>query len=47
MVRVLVVATSRKTRGGITAVIKQHEKGAQWKNIIVCGFRLIEMALHW
>lgn len=31
MVRVLVVATSRKTRGGITAVIKQHEKGEQWK----------------
>lgn len=31
MVRVLVVATSRKTRGGITAVIKAHETGGQWK----------------
>lgn len=30
MPRVLVVATSRKTRGGITAVIKAHEKGGQW-----------------
>lgn len=29
--RVLVVATSRKTRGGITAVIKAHEQGEQWK----------------
>jgi glycosyltransferase involved in cell wall biosynthesis len=29
--RVLVVATSRKTRGGITAVIKAHEQGKQWK----------------
>lgn len=31
MVRVLVVATSRKTRGGITSVIKAHETGEQWK----------------
>lgn len=31
MSKVLVVATSRKTRGGITAVIKAHEKGPQWK----------------
>lgn len=31
MSRVLVVATSRKTRGGITAVIKVHEKGNQWQ----------------
>lgn len=31
MVRVLVVATSRKTRGGITSVIKAHELGEQWK----------------
>ena len=31
MPRVLVVATSRKTRGGITAVIKAHETGEQWK----------------
>lgn len=31
MSRVLVVATSRKTRGGITSVIKAHESGEQWK----------------
>lgn len=31
MRRVLVVATSRKTRGGITSVIKAHETGEQWK----------------
>ena len=31
MARVLVVATSRKTRGGITSVVKAHETGAQWK----------------
>lgn len=30
MKRVLVVATSRKTRGGITSVVKAHEKGVQW-----------------
>lgn len=29
--KVLVVATSRKTRGGITSVVKAHEKGLQWK----------------
>lgn len=29
--KVLVVATSRKTRGGITAVIKAHQQGKQWK----------------
>lgn len=28
--KVLVVATSHKTRGGITAVIEAHKKGAQW-----------------
>lgn len=28
--RVLIVATSRKTRGGITSVIKAHETGEQW-----------------
>lgn len=28
--KVLVVATSRKTRGGITSVVKAHEKGEQW-----------------
>lgn len=31
MTRVLVVATSRKTRGGITSVVKVHENGEQWK----------------
>lgn len=31
--RVLVVATSRKTRGGITSVVKAHEMGEQWKKI--------------
>lgn len=31
MIRVLVVATSRKTRGGITSVVKAHETGEQWK----------------
>ena len=31
MTKVLVVATSRKTRGGITAVIKAHQQGEQWK----------------
>ena len=31
MSKVLVVATSRKTRGGITSVIKAHETGKQWK----------------
>lgn len=32
MSKVLVIATSRKTRGGITSVIKAHETGIQWKN---------------
>jgi glycosyltransferase involved in cell wall biosynthesis len=31
MTKVLIVATSRKTRGGITSVIKAHEQGKQWK----------------
>lgn len=31
MPKVLIVATSRKTRGGITAVVKAHETGEQWK----------------
>ena len=30
-IRVLVIATSRKTRGGITSVVKAHETGNQWK----------------
>jgi glycosyltransferase involved in cell wall biosynthesis len=29
--KVLIVATSRKTRGGITSVVKAHELGEQWK----------------
>lgn len=32
MLKVLVIATSKKTRGGITSVIKAHQKGEQWKN---------------
>lgn len=28
--KILVIATSRKTRGGITSVIKAHETGEQW-----------------
>lgn len=31
MPKVLIVATSHKTRGGITAVIEAHKKGAQWE----------------
>lgn len=31
MKKVLIIATSRKTRGGITSVIKAHETGEQWK----------------
>lgn len=31
MKKVLIVATSRRTRGGITSVIKAHETGKQWK----------------
>lgn len=30
MTKVLVVATSRKTRGGITSVVKAYENGEQW-----------------
>lgn len=29
--KVLIVATSRKTRGGITSVVNAHEQGEQWK----------------
>lgn len=32
MAKVLVIATSRKTRGGITSVVKAHEYGSQWKD---------------
>ena len=31
MAKVLVIATSRKTRGGITSVVKAHETGEQWE----------------
>ena len=31
MPKVLVVATSRKTRGGITSVVKAHGQGEQWE----------------
>lgn len=31
MNKVLVIATSRKTRGGITSVVKAHETGPQWR----------------
>lgn len=31
MPKILIVATSRKTRGGITSVIKAHETGEQWR----------------
>lgn len=30
--KVLVIATSRKTRGGITSVIKAYKTGSQWNN---------------
>lgn len=32
MARVLVVSTSRKTRGGITAVLKLYEQSSLWRN---------------
>jgi len=32
MYKVLVLATSRKTRGGITSVVKAHEQGDQWRD---------------
>lgn len=31
MSKVLVIATSRKTRGGITSVVQAHESGEQWR----------------
>lgn len=30
MPKILVIATSRKTRGGVTSVVKAHEQGEQW-----------------
>ena len=32
MPKVLVVATSHNTRGGITAVVKAHQRGKQWSD---------------
>lgn len=32
MYKVLVLATSRKTRGGITSVVKAHEQGRHWRD---------------
>ena len=32
MTKVLVVATSPKTRGGITSVVSAHSKGHQWQD---------------
>lgn len=32
MSKVIIVATSRKTRGGVTSVVKAHEQGQQWKD---------------
>lgn len=43
--KVLVVATSRKTRGGITSVIKAHETGEQWKKYHCNGLKHIEMEI--
>ena len=34
--KVIVVATSRKTRGGITSVVLAHEKGMQWNDFHCC-----------
>lgn len=31
MIKTLIIATSHKTRGGITSVINAHKKGKQWK----------------
>lgn len=36
MPRVLILSTSRKTRGGITSVVKAHEKGDQWRKYNCC-----------
>lgn len=45
MPKVLVVATSRKTKGGITSVVKAHETGEQWKSFIVNGLKHIGMEI--
>lgn len=31
MYKVLIIATSHKTRSGITSVINAHKKGPQWQ----------------
>lgn len=41
MFKVLVIATSRKTRGGITSVVKAHEKENSGIIIIVNGLKPI------
>lgn len=33
MSKILVLATSRKSHGGISSVVMAHERGAQWKNM--------------
>ena len=45
MTKVLVIATSRKTRGGITSVIKAHETGEQWEKFHCKWIELIEMVI--
>ncbi len=40
--KVLVVATSKHTRGGITSVVKAHEKGEQWVSF---GCKWIETSI--
>ena len=37
MNKVLIIATSRKTRGGITAVIKAHEVGEQVEKVSIAN----------
>lgn len=46
--RLLVLATSHKTRGGITSVIKSHQKGGQWKAFHCCWLEThIDRAYGW
>lgn len=37
MIKTLIIATSHKTRGGITSVINAHKKASSGKNIIANG----------
>ena len=46
MPRVLVVATSRKTRGGITSVIKAHETGEHGNGFTVDGLKLTATGIY-